>query len=109
MTTLDEAIKQCEETAEKNEIRASWFRDKEGYENCIEYANEYRQLAEWLKELKSLRQKRPKGHWIYLKHDKARCSECEDIVFIAQMYGNANYCPNCGADMRGNKAESEES
>lgn len=47
--TLDEAIKHCEEATEKNEIRASWFRDKEGYENCIECANEHRQLAEWLK------------------------------------------------------------
>lgn len=39
------------------------------------------------------------GHWIYLKHNKARCSVCDDVVLIAQMYGNANYCPNCGTKM----------
>ena len=50
--TIDEAIKHAEEVAERNEIRASWFWGKEGYEDCIEYAKEHRQLAEWLKELK---------------------------------------------------------
>ena len=39
------------------------------------------------------------GHWIHLKHGKGKCSECHDVVLIAQMYGNANYCPNCGARM----------
>lgn len=39
------------------------------------------------------------GHWIHLKHNKGKCSECHDVVLIAQMYGNANYCPNCGAKM----------
>lgn len=48
------------------------------------------------------------GHWIYLKHNKARCSECDDVVLIAQMYGDANYCPNCGAKMIESQAESEE-
>ena len=48
------------------------------------------------------------GHWIYLKHNKARCSECDDVVLIAQMYGNANYCPNCGARMIEPQAESED-
>ena len=39
------------------------------------------------------------GHWIRLKHGKGKCSECHDVVLIAQMYGNANYCPNCGKRM----------
>lgn len=57
--TLDEAIKHCEEVAEKKEEDASWFWDKEGnpnYENCVECASEHRQLAEWLKELKAYRE-----------------------------------------------------
>lgn len=53
--------------------------------------------------IKALEQEPKKGHWIYLKHNKAKCSECDDVVLIAQTYGNANYCPNCGAKM----AESE--
>lgn len=56
--TLDEAIKHCEEVAEKNEKRANWFWGKEGnpnYEECVECASEHRQLAEWLRELVHLR------------------------------------------------------
>jgi predicted RNA-binding Zn-ribbon protein involved in translation (DUF1610 family) len=42
------------------------------------------------------------GHWIKCRdRDKKRCSECDVIVMIAQYpHGEANYCPNCGADMR---------
>lgn len=65
MLTLDEAIKHCEEATEKNEIRASWFRDKEGYENCIECANEHRQLAEWLRDYKKLLEQQLR--WIPVK------------------------------------------
>ena len=53
--TLEEAIKHCEEIAERNEKKASWYWWKEGnpnYENCIECAAEHKQLAEWLRELK---------------------------------------------------------
>lgn len=61
--TIDEAIKHAEEVAEKNEKKASCFWGKEGnpnYENCIECAEEHRQLAEWLKELKQLREQKEK-------------------------------------------------
>ena len=76
--TLDEAIKHCEEVAEDNECTAhsltkdGWqehfdnlTRGKETeYKNvrdemansCLECAEEHRQLAEWLKELKQLRE-----------------------------------------------------
>jgi NADH pyrophosphatase NudC (nudix superfamily) len=47
------------------------------------------------------------GHWIHLKHDKGKCSECHDVVLIAQMYGNANYCPNCGAKMEPQESENK--
>jgi hypothetical protein len=34
--------------------------------------------------------------------NQLRCSECDVIHFIAQYpKGEINYCPNCGADMRG--------
>lgn len=56
--SLDEAILHAEEVAEKNEKQASWLWGKEGnpnYENCIDCAKEYRQLAKWLRELKKYR------------------------------------------------------
>lgn len=34
--------------------------------------------------------------------NQLRCSRCDVIHFIAQYpHGDINYCPNCGADMRG--------
>ncbi len=57
--------------------------------------------AEFQMWIKGALEQEPKtGHWIHLKHNKGKCSECHDVVLIAQMYGNANYCPNCGARMR---------
>lgn len=40
------------------------------------------------------------GKWIRLTNDLAQCSECEDYIDNAISCGY-NYCPNCGADMRG--------
>lgn len=43
------------------------------------------------------------GHWIRVDDSKLKCSECEVVHFIAQYpsAGQINFCPNCGADMRG--------
>lgn len=97
--TLDEAIKYCKQIAVANEalVQDSW--EKGGYIDYArrECAEEHRQLAEWLKELKSLRQKRPKGHWIM--HERHReCSECK--VWLPKDMPRNSFCPNCGTDMR---------
>jgi len=109
MMTLDEAIKHAEEVAEQNE----WF-DKNCLESmqCRECAKEHQQLAEWLKELKQLREKEPKtGYWEYDK-DKSnwydsiyRCSCCGRTVLIpfqskadVDLYRDYPYC-HCGAKM----------
>ena len=51
---------------------------------------------------------RPKGRWIdtgesyedeHCRYNYWACSVCENR--IAGRYGLHNYCPNCGADMRG--------
>lgn len=58
MLDLESAIKYCEEVAEENKKKASWFWVKEGnpnYENCVECATEHRQLAEWLYQLKQIK------------------------------------------------------
>jgi len=62
--TLDEAIKHAEEVAEKNERRAESVRNRpissadfyHEEESCSKCAEEHRQLAEWLKELKTSRE-----------------------------------------------------
>ena len=47
---------------------------------------------------------RPHGKWIDLNSivDKAKCSNCKKIV-ITEPFGHFNFCPNCGADMRGGR------
>ena len=68
--TLEEAIKHCEEEAEKQEITAKSnlmeidkikadgilrLYDADEYESCMKCASEHRQLAKWLRELKKYR------------------------------------------------------
>ena len=66
--TLDEAIKHAEEVAElqekmAKELNESWVR-KYDVSRCKECAEEHRQLAEWLKELKKLKEQQPCGDCI---------------------------------------------
>ena len=61
--TLEEAIKHCEDVAENKEqavydLLAFGYSTKEERNECIECAEEHRQLAEWLKELKMWREGR---------------------------------------------------
>lgn len=68
--TLDEAIKHCEEVAKENDDSAKEFyrvsklktysdkkRAEDGYVGCKKCADEHRQLAEWLRELKAYKNK----------------------------------------------------
>lgn len=66
MNSLEEAIKHCEEVAEKLEKQVKPYQceainkklyeiNKKEWDDCLECAKKYRQLAEWLKELKKLR------------------------------------------------------
>lgn len=68
--TLDEAISHAEEVAEDMNNRAGFYREPKNsvynmghhYTDCVECAEEHRQLAEWLKELKIMRE-----NWQQLK------------------------------------------
>lgn len=49
--------------------------------------------------------KRKKGKWISVfDEDEDRCSECQTTFFCAMT--RFNFCPNCGADMRGEQDDS---
>lgn len=53
--TLDEEIKRCEKVADGQDWLASSYDDGSmGKKLCTECAEEHRQLAHWLKELKAL-------------------------------------------------------
>lgn len=57
LMTLDEAIKHCEEVAEKQENKFSISGEFLGNNvDCKKCAKEHRQLAEWLRELKAYRE-----------------------------------------------------
>lgn len=55
--TIDEEIKRCEKVADDQDWLASSYDDGSmGKKLCTECAEEHRQLAEWLKELKWYRE-----------------------------------------------------
>jgi hypothetical protein len=85
--TLEEAIKHCEDVAEENEKEfrlcpyssqdcsgtqdCRWLENEES-KGCLKCADEHRQLAEWLKELKAV-------------HDEIDDADDEDEIFIGYL------------------------
>lgn len=81
--TLDEAIKHCLEVVEENDLAAGTYEilaenNHNAYERltaetnssrCAECAADHRQLAEWLRELKDLREE-----------NKVLISECDRLI-----------------------------
>lgn len=59
--------------------------------------------------IQALEQSRPKGKWKILDecaNEGVYCSECHKKIFKLEFsptmkWRNFKYCPNCGADMRG--------
>ena len=68
--------------------------DKCGVYNCISKCSSYRAVE----KMPSVTPQEPKtGHWIDINGIYAKCSNCNEEIYIT---GDFNYCPNCGADMR---------
>ena len=81
MMTLDEAIKNCEEIAEVCEYEASKYDMSNPYKSRVACQNvmcaeKHRQLAEWLKELKRLKEQEP----------------CEDAVSRSSLLNKLDDC-----------------
>lgn len=80
--TLDEAIKHAEEVAEENEGLCEQIHPALQWKNYGKCASEHRQLANWLKELKLLREQ---TRWIPVS---------ERLPKIAGVYRVTRYYPN---------------
>lgn len=69
-----------------------------------DYVDGYAYL-EQLKSLPSVESERMKGKWIDTGWKIVyKCSECGNYLDFSGLNagrGDANFCPNCGADMRG--------
>lgn len=104
--TLESAIKHCEEVADEKEKEGKLLCQSESASvGCLTCAEEHMQLAEWLRDYKRLLEKEPTGHWVGIDeepHEDYECDRCGFIhTFIDGHMAQYNYCPSCGADMRG--------
>lgn len=98
---IDEAIKHAEEVAEEH----TKYNRYGGFESCDECAEEHRQLAEWLKELRVFKSRR--GQWIRMsdlseqEDDRYKCSHCGNVVHYKDkmnLYTFNSWCGRCGSD-----------
>lgn len=113
--TLDEAIKHAEEVAEEKErdrdVRKIHLDNRNThnnivhYEKACKYAEEHRQLAEWLKELRVFKSR--KGQWLRMsdlseqEDDRYKCSHCGNVIHYKNkmdLYTFNSWCGRCGSD-----------
>ena len=75
-----------------------------------------KRLDDWINSLPSAQPERKKGSWNVIQGNIVVCSEC-GMLAPKSMTGcllnrhlepnRTNFCPNCGADMRGEKHETD--
>ena len=73
MRTLDEAIAHAREVASEQRRRSGTCTTNDNecdkFSNCMKCAEEHEQLAEWLEELKSIKEEIGTNEWI-MEHDR---------------------------------------
>lgn len=109
--TIDEAIRHAEKVADAHEEKIKLYAKLRTYEDlalfeheetsCRSCAEEHRQLAEWLKDYKRLKEQEPKtGHWIYIGNGHNGLNKCSECGGERKMFdGLEKYCASCGAKM----------
>lgn len=81
------------------QVNRKWWKKK--YKPYIE-------AEKALEQLPSAEPERKTGHWINISisvtgESEAECDQCGCVIHNS-FSNSVNYCPNCGADMRGNCA-----
>ena len=103
--TLDEKIKEIETAIERLENSGDDHSEKM-LEAIAEALREERQTLKWLKDYKRLLESlenQKTGHW-FIREGGNVCSNCGDTQFkytSLDFDWRPHYCPNCGANMRG--------
>ena len=87
------------EQIEKLRLMAEMFVNGEPYGNLLRRAAD---TIEMLSE--KVRADRPQGEWTNTGVLTVRCSNCKSEFHELEAM---NFCPNCGADMRGEKDETD--
>lgn len=118
--TIDEAIKHCEEVAEEKEKLVNTYESFKDYGNpkssitsghkkCLSCAAEHRQLAEWLKDYKRMKEKDEAKAVRYdsdgyadgeMVYDYAFCPNCDHETEVDSENWGCEFCPNCGQRLR---------
>lgn len=85
-----------------------WCNECPGFDrdDCFKLSDKIRK--EWtdeiIKALPSVQPERLKGKWIHQsKFSRVECDQCGKV--FRNTFAPKNFCPNCGADMRGDKHE----
>lgn len=117
--TLDEAIKDSETISEEcqrvvdtgivfSDVTIDMIYRDNAEEELAKYqltAKNYRQLAEWLKELKVFKSR--KGQWLRMsdlseqEDDRYKCSYCGNVIHHknkTDLYTFNSWCGRCGSD-----------
>ena len=96
--TLDEAIAHAEDVAKVQDRLSKRIRTSDA-KKCERCAEDHRQLAEWLRDYKRLKEQEPNtGHWIptvVRGQNSYCCSECLSEC----CYTPTAFCPDCGCMM----------
>ena len=114
---MDVIEKQPEKrTQERTETHACDCISRQAAIDAINRA-ETKEAARWsVEELPSAQptiEPRAKGHWVPQKGGGCYCSECEEYALdrtdgrYVSVSVMSNFCPNCGADMRGGQNETD--
>jgi DNA-directed RNA polymerase subunit M/transcription elongation factor TFIIS len=112
MKDLETAIKHCEEVVQEKRYEYQEclaVNDIEEAMNCGKCGQEHEQLAKWLKELKSLKEKdEPKAVGYEgdgyadgaMVVDYAFCPNCDHETEVDSENWECEFCPNCGQRLR---------
>lgn len=79
---------------------------REGYDNGL--AESMRILIDDLPSAQPTIEERKTGNWVGIDDEPCETFECDVCGFVLDDWIEGafyNYCPNCGADMRGNTDE----